>query len=41
MWAQVIDFSSNLVHSIFSHAIKGKGLISLHFSPLSLKPNIV
>lgn len=26
MWDQVIKFSSNLVHSLFSHAIRGKGL---------------
>lgn len=41
-WAPVIDFLTNLAHFLLScYPNSGKGLISLHFPTLPLKPNIV
>ena len=42
MWAPVKDFLTNSAHFLLScYPNSGKGLISLHFPPLPLKPNIV
>jgi len=43
MWIQVIGFLTNLAHFYFlyCHPNSRKDLISLPFTPLPLKPNIV